>query len=254
MMVGSFKFNNIESESFKLVCKSVKRPLLPSVKSNRVEMLGKSGVFDFSEHEYGLRKVTMRIQYIGTDYTELRTRARQIAAWLSTATWAKLILNDEPDKHYLAKVTDEIDLESLWESGKADISFDCQPFALSNTEVSSIFSATGTVNQVINNPGTRLTNFRSPQGSKFSIKADGSWTKITFAMNGNTITYNEAGSGELILDNVNMTATLSGVNKFGVLTGDVDSFLKMLPGANTLTVSGTGINVTVTVTLIPLWI
>ena len=60
-MVGSFKFNNIESESFKLVCKSVKRPLLPSVKSNRVEMLGKSGVFDFSEHEYGLRKVTMRI-------------------------------------------------------------------------------------------------------------------------------------------------------------------------------------------------
>ena len=112
----------------------------------------------------------------------------------------------------------------------------------------------GTVNQVINNPGTRLTNFRSPQGSKFSIKAVGSWTKITFAMNGNTITYNEAGSGELILDNVNMTATLGGVNKFGVLTGDVDSFLKMLPGANTLTVSGTGINVTVTVTLIPLWI
>lgn len=253
-MVGSFSFNNIESETFDLVCKSVKRPLLPSVKTSRVDMVGKSGVYDFDGCEYNIRTMTIKIQYIGTDYEELRTRARQIAAWLSTPNWVKLVMNDEPDKYYLAKITSEIDLDSLWESGKADISFDCQPFAYSITEktTSQAVTSSGTIPVV--NTGTRLIDFKSPYGSKFIIKAVGSWTKIAFSMNGKTITYNEAGSGELILNNVEMECKLGTTNKFGVLTGDIDHFLKLLPGTNQLSVGGTAVNATVSVIFIPMWI
>lgn len=254
-MVGAFSFNSIESDTYNLVCKSVKRPLLPAVKIKRVELPGSSGVYDFPDHEYEMRQVTMKIQYIGTSYEELRTRARNIAAWLCKSAWTKLIINDEPDKYYLAKVTDEIDLDTLWESGSADIVFDCQPFAYGVTEVDLTTTATAEKNYVIANAGTRVINYRSPQGSKFLISVTGSFTTLSLSLNGKTINYTEAvASGTVIFDNIEMEATLGGANKFDKLTGDVDSFLDLLPGNNTLNINGTGLNVSVNIKFIPLWI
>jgi len=255
-MIGAFIFNEVESSTFNLVCKSVKRPLLPAVKVRRVELTGISGVYDFDDEgtEYSMRPLTMKIQYIGTSYEELRTRARSIAAWLSTNTWAKLRIHDEDDKYYLAKVTSEIDLESLWESGTADIEFDCQPFAYSVMEVSHPFAVTGADSEEFTHPGTRLINYKSPYGSKFLIKINGLWTTLSLGLNGKTLTYNTAGSGLLAIDNVEMECTLDNVNVFDNLGGDIDTFLKVIPGINTLTVGGTGLNATITVEFIPLWL
>ena len=255
-MIGAFIFNEVESSTFKLVCKSVKRPLLPAVKVRRVELTGISGVYDFDDdgNEYSMRPLVMKIQYIGTSYEELRSRARSIAAWLSTSTWAKLRIHDEDDKYYLAKVTGEIDLDSLWESGAADIEFDCQPFAYSVDEEVEEFEVDGLTNHAFINPGTRLINYKSPQGSKSKITIVGAWTTLSLSMNGKTLNYPEAGNGTLIFDNIEMECTLGGVNKFSVLTGDVDTFLKVIPGDNTLTINGTGLDLDVTVEYIPLWI
>ncbi len=255
-MIGAFIFNEVESSTFNLVCKSVKRPLLPAVKTRRVELAGISGVYDFDDEgtEYEMRPLTMKIQYIGTSYEELRTRARSIAAWLSTNTWAKLRIHDEDDKYYLAKVTSEIDLESLWESGTADIEFDCQPFAYSVTEVSHPFSVTGADSEEFTHPGTRLINYKSPYGSKFLIKINGLWTTLSLGLNGKTLTYNTAGNGLLIVDNIEMECTFGGANVFDNLGGDIDTFLKVIPGVNTLAVGGTGLDATITVEFIPLWL
>lgn len=255
-MIGSFIFNSIESSTYNLVCKSVKRPLLPAVKVRRIELTGASGVYDFDNNgqEYAMRQVTMKIQYIGTSYEELRTRARNIAAWLSTSTWAKLTIHDEDDKYYWAKVTGEIDLESLWESGSADIVFDCQPFAYSVTEAQEAFEATALVKHVFTNIGTRVIDYRSPQGSKFMITIAGSWTTLSLSLNGLTLNYPQAGPGTLTIDNIEMECRLGEDNKFSVLTGDVDTFLKIIPGLNTLTVDGTGLDIDVTVNYIPMWL
>jgi phage-related protein len=199
----------------------------------------------------------MRIAYIGTSYQELRTRARQIAAWLSTKSWVKLIINDETDKYYLAKVTSEISLESLWESGTADIAFDCQPFAYSINDVDVAQSGiTETLKLVtFTNQGTREINFKSPPGSKYIITAIGSWTTITFDSNGKTLTYSKAGDAdELIINNVDMTVFQNGISSFEFLSGDIDSFLEIVPGANTVTVSGTGLSLDLEISYIPLWI
>ena len=165
-MIGSFSFNGIDSSVFGLVCKSVKRPLLPARKINRVEVLGASGTYDFDSDTYSNRPITIKIAYIGTDYSELRTRAREIAAWLSISVpnkavfdnIPKLIINDEPDKYYIAKVTEETDLDSLYESGTADIEFDCQPFAYSN-DVFAEFTITEATEIIFTNPGNRLINY-----------------------------------------------------------------------------------------------
>jgi predicted phage tail component-like protein len=254
MMIGAFNFNNVESSVYSLVCKSIKRPLLPAVKVRRIEPVGVSGVYDSDENEYSMRSVIMSIAYVGTDYTELRTRARSIAAWLSVGGWSKLIINDEPDKYYLAKVTSELDLKNLWESGTVEITFDCQPFAYSVTEVSESVALTAPGTKTFTNLGTRLINRKSPQGSKFKIEVAGAWTTLTLAMNGKTLNYPDAGTGTLVIDNVEMEAYLGTVNKYGVVTGDVDTFLSLVPGSNTLTIGGTGINATVTIKYIPLWL
>jgi len=256
-MIGSFIFNEIESSTFNLICKSVKRPLLPSVKLKRVELSSISGVYDFENEstEYNMRPLIMKIQYIGTSYEELRIRARQIAAWLSTTTWAKLRIHDEDDKYYIAKVTGEIDLETLWESGTADIEFDCQPFAYSLIEEIETFNVLTLTNYTFTNPGTRLINYKSPQGSKFKITIIGSWTTLSLSINGSVLNYPEAViNGTLIIDNIEMECILGIVNKFSVLTGDIDTFLKIIPGNNIFTVNGTGLNLDVNIGYIPLWI
>ena len=256
-MIGAFKFNETESSEFDLVCKSIKRPLLPQAKVKRVELAGASGAYDFPNTEYGLRELEMRITYKGTSFAELRSRARSIAAWLSTDDFAELIINDELDKYYLARVTDELDLSTLQEAGECTIKFDCQPFAYSVDEVIEIFETIiSQTNCEFEHPGTRAINYRAPSGSKSLISISGSWTTLSLALNGKTLTYSQARSGKtLIIDNIDMEVTIDGTNVFSYLGGDIDSFLPIISGDNILVVNGTGLNLTnVMIDFIPLWI
>lgn len=256
-MIGSFKFNGVESSYFNLVSKSVKRPVLPAAKLKRVELAGASGSYDFANTEYGLREMAMRITYKGNSFSELRTRARSIAAWLCTDCFAELIINDEPDKYYLAKVSDALDISTMLEAGEIEINFDCQPFAYSVIEnVTVIAPIISVVHYNITNLGTREITYRSPPGSKFLITVVGSWTTLSFGVNGKTLTFLKAESGKtLIIDNIEMTATIDAVNVFNYLGGDVTTFLSILSGENDFTIGGTGLNLTsVTISFIPLWL
>lgn len=255
-MIGSFSLGGVSSEDFSLVCKSVKRPLLPATRVKRIEIVGLSGAYDFDDDEYALRNLTMQMAYIGTSYDELRTRARTIAAWLSTPTWTQLIINDEPDKHYLVKITSIVDLKSVWESGTANISFDCQPFAISNNEFGSIEAITGTGRSyTFPNLGTRHINYKSPPGSKSFITIQGSYTDLVIALNGKVLNFvNAVSSKTITIDNIEMEIEEDAVNIFSVITGDTNEFLTILPGTNNVDISGNAINVTVTIDYKRLWL
>jgi len=234
-MIGAFTFNNIHTSGFKLVCRSVKRPLLSSARTKRVDLVGVSGAFDFPDPEYNLRNITMRIMYIGQNYEELRTRARDIAVWLAQDNWSKLILDDEPDKYYLAKVTSELDLQSFYESGAVDVIFDCQPFAYSLTEESlTITNETQQITVV----GTRKINSRSPVGSKFLLTADITDSLLSITVNDQTLRYRDGPVGTLVIDSVQMTASVANQNVFPFLSGDIDKFFTLYPGINNIFYSG----------------
>ena len=69
-MIGNFEFNNINSTDYNLVCKSVNRPILPTLRPRMTEVYGKSGLIDYGGGDYVTKQITMHIGYIGTDYNE----------------------------------------------------------------------------------------------------------------------------------------------------------------------------------------
>lgn len=129
-MIGAFTYKGVSSSTFNLVCKSVKRPLLAALKSNVIKIPGSSNVYDPGGSNYDLMNLTMKIQYLGTNFYELRTRAQAIANWLRGGTWGKLFITGEPG-YYVCKIEEEIDLDTIVDqtpSGEADITFVCLPF------------------------------------------------------------------------------------------------------------------------------
>lgn len=231
-MIGEFSYKGISSSSFNLICKSVNRPLLPALKTNVISLPGSSGIYDAGGTEYDLRNLTMKIQYLGqrtsnwtNEFYNLRSKARDIAAWLGGGIWGKLIITGEEDKYYWAKIEEDIELDVMFYSGEADIPFVCQPFAYSINDL--ILTGSSPIN--INYPGTRYIDSRAPDGSLFNISFN-STGSAQFSLNGRSLTYTPSGSD--IIDNVNMRVQNS---NFASLTGNIDSFLSINPGINVLT-------------------
>lgn len=275
-MMG-FEYNGIDSSVYGIICKSVSRPLLPAIRPRTAIINGRSGVYDFGGGYYETRQITMHIFYAQSNLYGLRSKAREIAAWLTSSTWARLIIGDESDKYYAARVVNGVDFKSLLATGEADITFECQPFAYMVIDTSGdytwedadfswlteipwlmdtgyVFTATGAKEFTFINPGTCNIGNDSPQGSKFDIVVNGSWTTLELTLNGKTIEYTASGSGTLTIDNVDMTVVLGGTNKLSEMDGDIDSFLRVIPGENTIEIDGTGIDVTVTIDFTPMWL
>lgn len=125
-------YNSLDSYAdFRIIVKSVDRPILPALVRREISVPGKHGTYDFGENSYENRIIIVEIKYIGTSFNELRLRARNIAAWLSQTTYKELIFSDEPDKFYLAKIYDPVSLENFFRLGKATVQFECRPFAMS---------------------------------------------------------------------------------------------------------------------------
>jgi predicted phage tail component-like protein len=278
-VIGTFEFNSIVSSDFDIVTKSINRPLFPTMTPRTIEIFGKNGLYDYGANTYSTRKITVQIQYIGTSFVELRQRARDIAAWLRTTTWGKLIFDDEPDKFYYARVYGQIDFENLRRLGTCSVEFECQPFAFCMVDtgddltwddfdapwmvegitwvMSSTYTktVTGNTSFVFDNPGTVNIGNDAPQGGKFDIVITGTWTTITLAVNGKTLTFSQAGaSATLTIDNIEMECDVGGTNKLSYLSGDVDTFLHLIPGTNTITITGTGMNFSILVDFTPMWI
>jgi predicted phage tail component-like protein len=128
-MIG-FTYGGVHSNTYGIVCKSVNRPLLPVLVKRELTIPGRHGTYDFGDNTFENRIIEVDLKYIGTSIAELRTRARQIAAWLSGYSGSKnLIFDDEPDKYYVGKVYSDVGLTNLFSLGEVSVQIECEPFA-----------------------------------------------------------------------------------------------------------------------------
>lgn len=270
-----FTFANIHSSEYGLYVRSDNRTITPSLRRKSILIPEKHGTIDFDNNTYDVRNITMHLSLVRKSMEDLRQQARDIAEWLTKD--GLLIFDDEPDKAYRAKVYHNIDIEEIGAYGKSKVTFTCQPFAYMvvdtgddltwneanfpwttdipwNMNENYKFTATSNRTFTFDNPGTKEINFKSPLGSRSLIKINGFWTTLEIELNGNLLQYTAEGSGNLVIDNVEMEVNLNGINKLSDLDGDIDEFLTIIPGNNLVKIRGTDLNVEVTLDFIPMWI
>jgi predicted phage tail component-like protein len=171
-----FTFNNIHSSSIVgLIFRSKNRQILPSTQDVYLEIPQRDGSYLFAGAEND-RIIEVEITITANTIQERQQRARQLAAWLRTKERKKLIFDDEPDKYYLAKVSSQVDFETVVKLGKALILFRCLPYAYS--EVNTLETTVTNSNPifVFNNGNTEtpqeitVTNLGANTLNGFKIK------------------------------------------------------------------------------------
>lgn len=268
-MIG-FEFNGTHSyDAYGIFIKSSNRPILPALRKREMSIAGKHGTYSFGSDTYDNRIVSVDIAYVKDTLSEFRLHAREISAWLSQTGYKKLIFDDEPDKYYLAKIYNNIGLETLYTLGEATIQFECQPHALyvvssaediyiddevpldSDILLDAGDDYTYTLDAGVSNDiitiaynGNAELGLGAEQGAQFNIIVTGTFTVFSISMNGKTLIYTENCTAQTItIDNVNATVKNGTANKLFNTTGDVGEFLKLIPGNNVITITKTGGNV-----------
>lgn len=263
-MIG-FTFNGIHSSTYNIVSKSNDRSLLPDQIKKEIIIPGKHGSYDFEDNTYSNRQIKIDISYIGNSIDALRNQMRLISAWLSQSSYCKLFFDDEPSVYYWAKVYSSASLTNLFRYGKTSITFECQPMAECGVSTGQdltwsddliwgdniswdnvadhTIAVTGNTTTDLEYDGTVNLGSYSQDRALFDIIITGSFTTLTLSLNGKSITYGAAVSSKVItIDNVNMTIKEGSTNKLSVCSGDLISFLHLIPGTNTVTITGTGLS------------
>jgi len=117
------KFANKSLPSYVKVT-DVKYTILPSIESKTERIYGRSGSYDFGV-ELGERQIEVTVMLIGANQNDVIKKARDFAVWLFYKDLQPLIVLDEPDKQYMARVVGETAIAELYRTGTATINFLC---------------------------------------------------------------------------------------------------------------------------------
>ena len=108
-----FTFAGIHSEQHGLRVLDVKRPISPGIAAKTVKVPGKAGVYDMG-NEVDALHISVEVLLTGQTLREIRDRVRAVAAWLrNDDQTGMLTFDDEPDKAYTARLTDQTELEEM---------------------------------------------------------------------------------------------------------------------------------------------
>ena len=220
--MDSFTFKNTSSTSFEGLCVTSLPPITkPSMRTEEIKIDGRDGSI-FRDLGYSTYKTTIDLVKIGdVDIEDLKS-------WLDGE--GRLILSNESDKYYNAKVIDGIDYSRFILYDKDKITFLVQPYKYSTTETVETFNITNEEEITITNSGNC--------NSKPKITIYGSGT-INLSLNGVQLFVINLGEEEFVtIDIEKMEAYNNGILKNRLITGNYDNFA-LLPGNNTISFTGT---------------
>ncbi|MHB1652336.1 MAG: distal tail protein Dit [Desulfitobacteriaceae bacterium] len=229
-----FSFNFLGKDSyadFGIVIE--KRPIIPKAQRNiqYIEVPGKSGSLKVDDTTY--KDIVIPVQCSFKD-DNVADKADAVKAWLDSGE-GSLILSNQPDKYYIAHVSDQVDISQEFKVfGKFLVNFRCQPFKYN-----------------LPNDVITLTEF----GTVINIGTINSEPIIVVTGSGNiTLTINEvdilltAVDGHITIDSVLKDAYKDTILQNSMMLGD---FPVLQPGDNGILWSGTGVVTKVEIT--PNW-
>lgn len=250
------EFNGVSSSSFPVVVKSINRQMLPMTKDNYQDMPGMDGSHLFPD-KLNDRFISVEFGVIEKSIPDLRYAVREITEWLYTAQREKLIFDDEPDLYYMAKVSNQIDLEPLVRAGRFTLVFRCQPYAYATlTQYNSLLYDVGNLYDdglIYDNPDSfdwlypsqfsTLYNYGQQTPFNFQIVGTVTNPKITNLTTGLVLNLPSIIDQTLIVKADKYIVTKAGVNALKDISGD---FIQLAKGDNQLQFEGSSANATVT--------
>jgi predicted phage tail component-like protein len=241
-MAGGFSFLGVHSDTYNITVTEIDLPILPPARLSQEEIPGRPGVYVFRS-ELGPRTIRLRCKFRASSLAGLLSLARDIGKWLQPYRDGQLILDEEPDKYYRARLAKEITATVRVAYGEFEAEFlAADPFAYAvaddefNTTSSPFsFSRRGTA---ASNPLIRLTGTSSGGSNKLKLQVNGrGWVAYSGALS----------SGQkLQLDIDRLTATVVDAsniyvrNALGDISGADLTSLRLEPGQNSIEVAVEG--------------
>lgn len=111
-----------------LYVQTVRRPFVGGVRDVYVEVPGRESAWLFAE-EPGDATITMECAIVGASNTARRAAVRNLAAWASKRGRKALIIDDEPDRLWWAKLASPPDVQEAINWGRFSLEWRCQPYA-----------------------------------------------------------------------------------------------------------------------------
>jgi predicted phage tail component-like protein len=223
-MRNSITFNAKNSYADFKLCIEERIISSPAKKKIKDSVPFMNGNYDFStvgsngEIVYDTREVKIKFGLPTRSKSELYTLYSEILEWLVDAGQQQLIFSDMPDYYFLGEVESATSIEEVLRMGRLEVSFTCEPFKIGTSEAGN--QLWDTFNFLID----------CMQDTSFTIAGS------------KTVTIYNA--GRAVVPVVNCSSAMS-CNHNGYTanfaTGDnTDYNFKLLSGANTIAVIGTG--------------
>ena len=214
--MDNFIFKDISSTSFKIIVNSLPPISKPTMRVEETEVDGVDGtMFEDLGYESYDKKIKITITENNID---------ELIHWLKGE--GQLVLSNEPDKYYKAKVIEQIDFERLIKYEPVEVAFRVQPYKYELYELPITLNTSG---------GTVFNNGLETSKPKMTITGSGN---ITLSVNNNLVfsyTFPE-GETQVVVDSEKQDAYLGTVLKNRNMTGE---FPILQSGSNIISWSGT---------------
>lgn len=244
-----------------VVVRTVNRPLSGEIRAEFVNVPGRDGAWVFDEQP-GDILLTFEMSILVDDIATRRAAIAALRSWAQTPSGRlPLIVSDESDRHWDAKIPAAGAIEDDEHAGMATITFSCRPFMYSTSESSETIEASGSPDS-----GTFSESLSYNAEPVIEITpTNGTITSFVLTVNGAEIAWQDGSAGDpntiaqdetITISTISQTVTL-GVNVDVNLTGafdpdDVDmaavaitGFPEIVNGSNAWSLSWTGTATTV---------
>lgn len=229
-MAYGFTFGGVHSDAFDLIINKKNVPITPPIQSRTQEISGFDGAWDYGV-SYGAREIEIECTMFGESKEDLKNNIRKLASVLNPRKGAKpLVFDDEPDKQYFARLSNQIPLDQLGSMGTFTLQFVCpDPFTYATELRTGNFG-----NDIaITHEGTHeskpilTVTHGGGKGAITLTRADDIVETLEFT--------DESESGTYRIDCKEMTITKDGAAAYHFVSGD---FFSMPEGRNSFVNTG----------------
>jgi predicted phage tail component-like protein len=224
--------------------RSRNRQLLPYPNDSYVQVPGRQGSVHFPR-ELADRRIELDCAFVGSSLADIRTKARDIAAWLHTTDRANLSFDDETGKTYRGKLASAVDFDHIGKMGQFNLSFVCEPFAYGSEVTTNFANDSATVN----NAGTCPT----PAIIEATFTGAATEFKVTLGTEYIRVVHGFVLNDTLKIDTGTGAVLINGTRAMDKLDWQNSIFFELATGNNTLSITPSG-RCTATVKHTPRWL